>query len=521
MSVADVLTGWTALQDALPEYLEAEQYADGRIEEVFADPAIAEKLRVTGEKYRFNLIRTVISARLDRCEIDMIKVPDNEAATERLMEIWEANEMAIHYPGLLKDVFTYGDAYVQVWDIDPDTDVVGLDPALVACGVEMTTHNPKNARMMYDPQNQRRKLFMIRRWCERADGTQETWRVDLYYADRVERWISTNAGALTEESGWIPYGDEEDDEDSWTSEHTFGEIPFSHHRTALPYGVPLHREGYGTQDALNKELITLLTTTDSQGHAQRYQLLKDDAVLDENNDDPQWVEDGDASSVSPGGMTKSGGVGSGQRTGPGTMLTLTGTEEVGQFASADPAVFIEPVLLFIRLMAQLTNTPLHDFDPSGDVPSGESLKREEAPLVKSIEWLQVLQASPLREQWRLALKIVGVTVPRVEVQWAPVTSADSVDDWAVVAAKQAAGVPVDQTLAEAGYVPEQVAEWLNADAEAATLAQRVVLLGQVGTAVRDLSSGVALGVLSEESANSAVELVLAQVNQSGSDADPA
>ncbi len=504
MSVKDLLTGWAQMEAALPEYLEAEKYASGRIEEVFADPRIAHELARTGERYRFNLIRTVISARLDRCEIDMIKVPDNEAATEQVMAIWDANEMAIHYPGLLKDTFTYGDAYVQVWEIDPDTDVVGLDPDLVACRVEFTTHGPKNARMIYDPYNQRRKLFWIKRWCERTEGQMDIWRVDIYYADVVERWISTNGNALTEESGWEPYeGDDEDDEQGSVLEHTYGEIPAFHHRTALPYGVPLHLEGYGTQDALNKELITLLTTTDSQGHQQRY------------NDDPQWVEDGDASAVSPGGMTKVGGTGSAMRTGPGTLQTFTGTEEVGTFPAADPAVFIDPVMLFIRLMAQLTNTPLHDFDPSGDVPSGESLKREEAPLVKSIEWLQVLQTSPLREQWRFALAIVGVAIPRVEVRWAPVTSADSIDDWAVVAAKQTAGVPTDQTLMEAGYVPEQVSEWLDANAEAATLAQRVALLGQIGTAVRDMSSGVALGVISEESANAAVEMVLNQVNASG------
>ncbi len=80
---------------------------------------------------------------------------------------------------------------------------------------------------------------------------------------------------------------------------------------------------------------------------------------------------------------------------------------------------------------------------------------------------------------------------------------------------QAAGVPVDQTLMEAGYVPEQVSGWLDQTAEAATLAQRVALLGQIGTAVRDMSSGVALGVLSEQDANAAVALVLAQVNDSG------
>lgn len=518
MSVKDLLTGWSALEDALPDYLEAEQYAKGEVEEIFASVAVRDKLAETGDGYRFNLIRTAITARLDRCEIDMVKVPDNETATERLMEIWDANEMAIHYPGLLRDTFTFGDAYVQMWEIDAEGDIAGLKPELVACGVEITCHNPKNTRMMYDPTNQRREQYLIFRWCEKVAGQREIWRVDLYYADRVERWISTDSGALTEESGWSPYADDEQD---WELPHEFGEIPWFHHRTALPYGVPVHKEGYGAQNAINKELITLLTTTDSQGHAQRYQLLEPDAVMDENNDDPQWVEDGDASAVSPGGMTKSGGVGSGQRTGPGTMQTFTGTKEVGQFEAADPAVFLDPVMMFIRLLAQLTNTPLHDFDPSGDVPSGESLKREEAPLVKSVEWLQVLQSSPLRDQWRFALKVVGVAVPRVEVRWAPVTSADGIDDWAVVTAKQANGVPVDQTLMEAGYVPEQVSGWLDANAEAATLAQRVALLGQIGTAVRDMASGVALGVLSEESANAAVELVLAQVNQSGTGADQA
>src|SRR6187549_3211345 len=98
MSVKDLLTGWTAL--------EAEKYANGEVEEIFASATVRDKLAETGDGYRFNLIRTAITARLDRCEIDMVKVPDNEAATDRLMEIWDANEMAIHYPGLLKDTFT-------------------------------------------------------------------------------------------------------------------------------------------------------------------------------------------------------------------------------------------------------------------------------------------------------------------------------------------------------------------------------------------------------------------------------
>jgi hypothetical protein len=510
--IEDLLHGWAELEKALPGYLEAETYANGTVEEVFADKAIRDALLATSDGYRFNLLKTAIGVRVDRCEIDMIKVADNERATERLTEIWDANEMAIHYPCLFRDTFTYGDAYVMVWPIEADEDEEGTaDDDLVAGGVEFTTHGPKNVRVLYDPENHRRKAFAISRWAlpKNAFGVV-LHRADLLYRDRVEHWITKPAGNLAEADGWELYADDGDPIEG----HDFGEIPVFHHRTGLPYGKPVHLAGYGAQNAINKELITMLTTTDSQGHAQRYQLLDPDATLDENNDDPQYVDDLDAGTVSPDGRTRGGAQATGMRSGPGTMQTFAGTKEVGQFDAADPKVFIDPTELFIRIMAQTTNTPLHYFDPSGDSPSGESLKVAEAPLVKDIEWLQVLQTSPLREEWLFALGLAGVGVKAIDVRWAPVQTAVGLDDWAVAKAKQDAGVPTDQTLMEAGYRPEMVAEWLDAGAEAATLAQRIALLGQIGTAVRDLSSGVALGVISEEAANSAVELVLAQVNAS-------
>jgi hypothetical protein len=244
-------------------------------------------------------------------------------------------------------------------------------------------------------------------------------------------------------------------------------------------------------------------------------------VLDDNNDTPQWVDDDDAGSVTPVGLDRGGAQSSGMRSGPGTMQTFTGMKEVGQFDAADPKGFLDPAEFYIRLMAQLTTTPLHYFDPSGDVPSGESLKVADAPLTDDVEWLQVLQTGPIRDEWMFALKVLKVKATSVQVAWKPVQSATSLDDWTIIAAKQAAGVPVEQSLQEAGYRPEQVSEWLDADAEAATLAQRVALLGQIGTAIRDMSSGVALGVLSEQDANAAVKLVLAQINASGSGADQA
>ena len=518
--IEDLLAGWTALEDALPDYLEAEQYACGEVEEIFASLDIKAKLAKTGEAYRFNLIKTAITVRTDRCEIDMIKVPDNEKATERLAQAWDANEMAVHYPGLFRDTFTYGDAYVQVWELPPDEDDESTaDDDLVAVGVELTTHGPKNVRVIYDPENPRRKLFAINRWAmPKTSLGLVRWRVDLYYADTIERWISKPGASLEALDGWDRFADEVGSD---VLDNPFGEIPFFHHRTDLPYGVPVHKAGYGAQNALNKMLITQITSSEQLGFPARYGLLDKDAELDNNNDDPQWEDDGDAAAVTPSGENRGGAQSGAMRSGPGVMSTFTGMAEVGQFDAADPKGFLDPAEFYIRLMAQLTTTPLHYFDPSGDVPSGESLKVADAPLVKSIMWLQVLQTGPLREEWLFALRVLGITVKAIDVEWAPVQSATGLDDWTIIAAKQAAGVPVDQTLTEAGYRPDQVAIWLDANAEAATLAQRVALLGQIGTAVRDLSSGVALGVISDLEANAAVNQVLNQVKASGAGVDPA
>jgi hypothetical protein len=519
MPVEDVAHGWIEMERALPTYLEAEDFAAGRVDEVFADPKIARKLAVTGEAYRFNLIKTAIQVRTARCEISTIKVPANEAATARIEDVFTANEMAIYYPTLIRDTFTYGDAYLMVWPVVEGDDFSG-DEEYVQEGVEITTRNPKNTRVIYEAENQRRKRFAIQRWPV-AGGPDETrWRVELFYADRVERYISVKGQNLDTVQGWAEF-DDPDNSQAPVEAHELGEVPFFHHRTGVPYGTPVHVDGYGSQLAINKQLITLLTTTDSQGFPQRYGLLNPDAVLDEQNDAPQWADDTAAGSYNPDPLNPVGGQGSQIRSGPGTFQTLAGMAEVGQFAAADPAVFTDPVELFIRILAQTTNTTLHYFDPSGEAPSGESLKVAEAPLVKDIEWLQLLQTSAVRDEWMCVLRLLGVRADAVEVRWAAVASATGLSDWQMVQAKIDVGVPVDQALVETGYEPEQVAVWLDADAEANTLATRVALLGQIGAAVQSIGAGVALGVIDEAAAAQAIAIVLGQVNASGQGVDPA
>lgn len=477
MSVAEVLEGWAELELAAPDYLEAEAYALGEVDEVFASNGeIARKLARASRHYRFPLIRVPITARVNRCKITTIKVAENEALTDRIAEVWDGNDLAVWYPELFFKTFMYGDAYTMVWplaleDEEDFEDESAADDELLSAGVEFTIHDPLHVRVIYDRRNVRRKAFAVNRWQipapgEPAESKAMVWRVDLYFPDSIEHWVSLKDAQLDQPSAWEPFT-----EDTLVAgvipaveENPFGEVPFFHHRTALPYGVPVHKNGYGAQNAITKMLVTQLDTSDSQGWPSRYRLLDPDAELDTNQDTPEFLDDNDAVIEAPAGIRRDGATSS-MRSGPGVVETFPGTKEVGQFEAADPALLLGPAEVYLKIMATLTETPHTLFYPEetpvGAAPSGVALSKANEPLNASVERLQTLQRGALQEEWTFAFKVEGTKVrPRdIAIVWEPLQRASTTEDWTVVEMKQGAGVPVEVTLEEAGYTEEEAAEW--------------------------------------------------------------
>jgi hypothetical protein len=341
--------------------------------------------------------------------------------------------------------------------------------------------------MIYDTKNVRRKLFFIQRWQIEDEGGSTLYRADLWYADRVERWISVKDGDLSRAESWLPYAEDGIDgaeKLAPVEPHEYGEIPFFHHRTGLPYGTPVHKNGYGAQNAITKLTATQLDTTDQQGWPQRYRLLDPDAELDQNSDDPEWLDDDDAPVFGPSGVKVSGGSNTSLRTGAGTLQTFPGTKEVGQFEAADPEFLLGPAQVYIKLLATLTDTAAYLFYPeettAGAAPSGVALDRAEAPMLASVERLHTLQKGAIREEWLFAGKVASIELGDLDVQWEPVARATSLEDWQVIGLKQQYGVPVDQTLTEAGYTTDQAEEWKAAkEAEDQAMRDQMMELAQV------------------------------------------
>jgi len=510
MSVEDVIAGWKAVEEAEHDYNEAAFFHDGKVQEYFASPKIEELIATTGQPYRFNFAEIPVKSLAGRIELRSLGVPDDEVATDELKLIFNANDGEKFYPDAFYMALEYGDAYVMTLPYDTSDNVIGVaDDEIVEAGWEKVLVNPTEARMIYDAVNPRRKMYFIRVFEDesKVEDDDKVRRVELYYNDRIEFWETMPGRSPDKPESWFSVGDEP---------VIGGEIPVVHYRTAEPYGIPVHKNAYAPQLAINKMLITQLTTSDSAGWPQRYGLTDEGAVLDQNTDGPNWDADENANVLSdPPALERRGGTGSNMRGGPGTMQIWSAMKEVGQFDAALPIpTYMDPAFKYISMMSILTDTPLHDFEHTILPPSGESRKVAERPATKKAQRLMRRFQATLREEWKYTLKVADVPVKRVDVRWVPPYIAEDMNDWTTIGLKQGAGVPVDQTLVEAGYDDEQVRKWLDPTPEALSLSQRVAMLDTVADAAQKLSAAASLsasGGLELGGADAIVSAILAQL----------
>ena len=489
MSAEDVVVGWKAIDEAAGDYQLAKDFHDGEVEEYFSSRKVEELIAQTGQPYRFNFAQVPVKALAGRIELRSLGVPDDEEGTLLLKDIFNANDGEKFYPDAFYKALEYGDSYVMTLPYDAQDDVVGVaDDEIVEVGWEKVMIEPCDARMIYDGKNPRRKLFFVRRFVDyREEANMRIHRVELHYSDRVEFW-ETDAGKTPDKpESWQPSQDDEP--------VIGGEIPVVHYRTAEPYGIPVHKNAYAPQLAINKMLITQLTTTEAAGWPQRYALSEEGGVLDQNNDGPNWDADENAANLSntTPAQERRGGQGSNMRGGPGTMQMWTGVKEVGQFDAADATKsFMDPAFKYISMMSILTDTPLHDFEHTVIPPSGESRKVAERPATKRAQAMMRRFQATLREEWKYTLLVAGHAVNRVDVRWVPPYVAEDVTDWQAVQLRQLCGVPTDQTLVEAGYDDDQVHAWLDQTPEAMSLKERIAALVTVADAAQKLSTATSL-----------------------------
>ena len=188
-----------------------------------------------------------------------------------------------------------------------------------------------------------------------------------------------------------------------------------------------------------------MVVTEYQGAKQRWALTRQDAS---NGTEAQDFEDSDSENNSA------------LKNGPGNLWILDNIEKVGEFSTADPKVFWDPIKDTVRSMASLTQTPLHYFEKTGNVPSGEALRVAEAPLIKKVDRRKQSFGSTWREMFRFILDAYGLEED-VQVKWVEVESLDELERLDAALKKSTLGMSFEQIAKELGYDAEVIEDMVN------------------------------------------------------------
>lgn len=523
---ADLMEGWKALEKETSRYVEAMAYYRGTVSERFANERIRRLVAESGQGYRFRLAAIPVKVMAKRCRIATVS-SELDAATALLEDIRLANRATIYEPLIMRKMFTFGDAFAFVWPVEADEDQdqrdgeavdVAAEESVRDVRVEISYQSPLHCRVIYDSEDGRRARFALRRWLERSPMGEagDRWRAEVWYADRLESWI-TEAGSKGEnKEDWSPYAEDEAgdrvpaDDANWPEDHDWGELPIKHARTDLPYGEPAHAAAYGPQDAVTKAITTqVVVDIEAHGWPERYRLLETARDLESGRDPVPWEDAADAPMATAAPATGA------RRRGAAMEHVYPDTKAVGEFGQPDPGVLIPPVEHWVRLMSVVTETPLYELDPTVQM-SGVSRDKADAPLKAKEREAKSYLDGFWSEVYTLACRMAGMEKPgTVAVHWAPPDVVMDAEWWQTAQLRVAAGVPAAQVLQEANYLPDQVRVWLDSQGEEMALMQRISVMERLGAAVQSLGLGIQLGVLDQATVGRLVQRIVGEVSTEG------
>lgn len=490
---ADLEMAMGELAHARRGYTVAEEYYDGTRAEVSASVRMRRAMARTGTAFKFNFARKAVDAVTERLEI--AAVASTTPGTEALLkDLWDDNRMGRQSKQIMRRAGEFGDAYVIVWpSTTTDADADGID------GVNIFYNSPQSVRVFYDPENPQIKSFAVKQWV--LAGPKRV-RVDLYYPDRIEKYWSKPGVLHPKPDDMVRFYDADDPDDEqdidqgsgWPRPNPFGELPVFHFRNDDPYGRPEHEGFYGAQDSLHKLVVSHMAGVDYQAFPQRYALA--DGTAD-SSELAAGDEDVFEFGLDTGATSRAGDPQSQLSADPGAVWWLQGVKGAGQFDAADPAVFTDPMTLYLRFGALITDTPLSRLDPTGAVESGESRRAAEAPFTKKVEDRQVGYGDTWAEVFAFGLKILGIPDADVSVHWKSPATVDDAEGWKTLLMKLESGLPPKQAFMEAGYTQEQVDEWFGDGDDEQIDAELLLKLAQ---ALGALAPAVSTGVIDDHQA---------------------
>ena len=466
----DLTAMYKELAGKLPSYHEAECYADRGGTLPQRDALYAK----ASEKFKpISFGGSILRAVTSRLLLGGVDIPEEELALIRWDDLTEAHH---------NDLCKYGEAYIIVWPNDDTGELMAraIDPQSTCVFYDRETGEPTEA---------------IRAWEDTVAGKKGI-RLNHYTDEILARWFSKDGGKT-----WDPYVDEAEPEAEFF--HGLGVLPIFH--THLKGSRPVHYESYGAQDMLLRLCVAYSSSIDLLGWPQIYALYE----LGSASTTSELGAFMDADELPPS-ETDLDEVSKLKRS-PGSIWALH-AKQLGQLQPADTRQLIEGVDKFTKLVSSLTGIPERYFTPpGGQQPSGDSQRAADADFQQLISSIQ----RKLSATYERVLQLVLELPKAPDITWAPAEIAQDADFWATTLRKQEAGVPVEQTLREAGYSQADVDVFMQEQGDDAAMLRRVQILNVIGDAVGKLAAASSTGAINPARVDQLVEAIFGQIATGG------
>lgn len=414
------------------------RYYDGDHDLGFATQKFRNAFADLFKEFAYNMCPAVVDAMADRLRIVGF---GKSAQGDQAWQIWQQNKMTQRAGEVHTDALTVGDAYVIVW---PDAD--GSPVISVNTAEETLVHYADEDRTRID-------------WAAKRWSVGKQIRLNLYYEDRIEKYITAPRGMGSGDPSARAFSPYEVPGEPWPVINEFGRVPVFHFGNNTRMGTPGRSELKDIiplQDALNKTVADKLVAMEFVALPQRWATgieQKRDPVTGEPISN--WRPSVDSVWGSPDPDTR-----------------------FGQFDPADLGQFLEVEDRGVVAIARVSRTPLHYIMPqSGDFPSGESLKTAEGPFLAKVSDRMEAFGNVWQEVMLFALAVANVTATAddIETDWRDPAPKSKKEDAETAAIKQGIGVPLPVLLHELDYTDGEITDMLKADQQRQTDATTAAL----------------------------------------------
>lgn len=430
MPAEDIPPLLAQLNDRCPSYRMYRDYYNGAHRLAFSTATFEEAFRsilssnLSGT-LRENLCPAVVAAPSERLTI----LGWDGTQSQEASDLWETQQMGARANRVHREAFRTGDAYILVW---------GDDPAPWPHRADMMT-------VRYSDEEFGVIDIAAKTW---ARGKQI--RVNLYYWDRLERWISARGAGSSPRAGqWQPY---EDDDGADVISHDFGRVPVEHFPAGAEmgdFGRSILSDVVPLQDALNKELANTIIASEAFALPLRA-LLGYSPPINSVTGKPQQIDFDPKRDQ---------------------FLAFPGTTSLVQLPAADIAALHDSCDRYAMRIARVSGTPLRYFVQStaGQQPSGESQRQGEVRLTSRVEEAQ----QDWTPKWRGVMELLGAA--EVNPHWADASPVPESEELANGLALVEIGGSQRAALKRAGYDDDAIdVMQRERDAEQASLGQAAV-----------------------------------------------